>query len=142
MPYIRRLSVEFGYAGMTVPPENLMYYQPQQQPMTNGLSPSVMQPPIPIMHNSPNMMMTDQEAYTPARYPEAITSANRMKALQQMANQGYISNPNIMQPESIASRRPVSPSPRVNPMMPAFYDPQSQIRNNKFTTMQPINQNR
>jgi hypothetical protein len=75
-----------------------MYYQPQQQPMVHGLLPPAMQSSIPMMPNSLNMLMFDQEPYNPTRSPEAVTSANRMKALQQMATQGYLLNPNIMQP--------------------------------------------
>jgi hypothetical protein len=108
----------------------MIYFPPQQQlmPMQQmqmvpmaGMSQQQMQ----IMQPNPNMVIIDPEPMTPARMQE-ITSANRMKSLQQMAAQGY-----IMQPESmnILQQRPVSPSPRVNPMTQIMQDPMSQRKN-------------
>jgi hypothetical protein len=73
---------------MNVTPEALMYCPPQQ-PMAYGIPASMKQPSISMMPNP--LMMIDQEQYPPGRVPEAITSANRMKAMQQMATQGYLS---------------------------------------------------
>lgn len=140
MPYIRRLTKEFGgYGG----PEPMLYYpqQPMQQQM--GMMPPVAPmagmlnstPQMQIIPPQPNMIVIDQEPMTPARMQE-ITSANRMKALQQMSA-GYI--PGTMQPESFTmtpQQRPVSPSPRGNPMMQGISDQRKNMFQQPVTPQQ------
>lgn len=129
---MRRLYKEYGYGSVQEP---MIYYptQPAIQPIP-GMQMAPMSQQQMMMTTAPNMIVIDPDPMTPARMQD-ITSANRMKSMQQVAAQGF-----HMHPESIAmgpAYRPVSPSPRVNPMMQLMADPTSQRKNIYQQPQQP-----